>query len=190
MSIRELQHCFRAVWLVDFEFHQPDGERPTPICFVAKELFTGTTVRQFSPFGCGPGYGIGEDDLFISYYATAELGCHLALGWPMPARVVDLYAEFRRHVCGLAVPNGHGLLGALAYFGLNGLGSAIKAEMRALAVRGGPYSEEEKRHLVEYCESDVIALEQLLPMLLPDLDLPRALIRGQYMAALTRMARS
>src|SRR5207244_2322200 len=103
---------------------------------------------------------------------------------PMPEHVLDLYAEFKRHVCGLSVPNGHGLLGALAYFGLNGLGDAVKDEMRGLAVRGGPYSDEEKKSLLAYCESDVLALEKLLPKLLPDLDLPQALIRGKYMAAL------
>ena len=28
-------------------------------------------------------------------YASAELGCHLALGWPLPDNVLDLYVEFR-----------------------------------------------------------------------------------------------
>jgi hypothetical protein len=179
----EIQTNFRNVWLVDFEFHQPDGERPTPICFVAREFFTGRTLRQFSPFDPTPSYGTGDDDLFVSYYATAELGCHLVLGWPMPEHLLDLYVEFKRHACGLPVPNGHGLLGALSYFGLNGLESAVKDEMRGLAMRGGPYSDEEKQRLLDYCETDVIALERLLPKLLPGLDLPRALIRGRYMEA-------
>ena len=42
-----------------------------------------------------PPYPIGPDVLFVAYFASAELGCHLALGWPLPARVLDLYAEFR-----------------------------------------------------------------------------------------------
>ncbi len=187
MSPLELQRLFRAVWLLDFEFQQPDGERPKPICYVANELFTHRTIRMWAPFDTQPTYGVGQEDLVVSYYSTAELGCHIALGWPMPEHVLDLYAEFKRHVCGLPVPNGHGLLGALSYFGINGLESAVKDEMRSLAMRGGPYSEEEKKQLLDYCESDVVALERLLPKLLPDLDLPRALIRGQYMVALARV---
>lgn len=187
MNIVELQRLYRSVWLVDFEFHQPDGCRPTPLCFVAKELFTGDTIRRWEPFDCRPNYGVGEDDLFVSYYSTAELGCHLALRWPMPDNILDLYAEFRRHVCGLTVLSGHGLLGALAYFGLNGLEGAVKDEMRTLVMRGGPYTDEEKGRVLDYCESDVSALARLLPKLLDDLDLPRALIRGKYMAALAHV---
>ena len=36
---------------------------------------------------------------------------------------------------------------------------------------------------MEYCESDVIALAQLLPAMFPYLDFPRALLRGRYMKA-------
>ena len=32
--------CFPRVWLVDFEFHAPGGERPEPICMVAREWRT------------------------------------------------------------------------------------------------------------------------------------------------------
>ena len=34
---------FREVWAVDFEFAAPDGERPKPICLVARELKMGRT---------------------------------------------------------------------------------------------------------------------------------------------------
>ena len=41
-----------------------------------------------------------------------------------------------------------------------------------------------------YCESDVEALARLLPAMLPKIDLPRALLRGRYMAAAARMERN
>jgi len=40
---------------------------------------------------------------------------------------------------------------------------------------------------VDYCEGDVIALGKLLPVMLPRIDLPRALLRGRYMAAASAM---
>ena len=52
--------------------------------------------------------------LFVAYYAPAELSCFLALGWPLPARILDLYIEFRAETNGLALPIGRGLLGALS----------------------------------------------------------------------------
>jgi hypothetical protein len=134
-----------------------------------------------------PPYGTGDDVLFVAYYASAELCCHLALGWPTPLRVLDLFAEFRCMTAGLPVPSGNSLLGALAYFGLPAIDAAEKESMRALALRGGPYNADEKRALLDYCQSDVDALARLLHSMLPQIDLPRALLRGRYMAAAARM---
>jgi hypothetical protein len=101
--------------------------------------------------------------------------------------VLDLFVEFRNRTNGLALPHGAGLLGALAYFGCDGIGAVEKNEMRALALRGGPYTDAERRDLLNYCQSDVDALAKLLPYLEPAIDLPRALLRGRYMRAVARM---
>jgi hypothetical protein len=55
--------------------------------------------------------------------------------------------------------------------------------MRDLALRGGPWSDAERLALLRYCETDVVALAKLLPPMLRHIDLPRALLRGRYMAA-------
>lgn len=130
-----------------------------------------------------PPYPISERSLVVAYYASAEIGCHLALGWNAPARVFDLYTEFRNLTNGLSPHCGNGLLGALAYFGLDGLEASDKESMRQLALRGGPWTAQEKQALVAYCESDVMALIQFLPKMGPHLDLPRALLRGASMVA-------
>ena len=59
--------------------------------------------------------------------------------------------------------------------------------MRALALRGGPYSAEERTDLLAYCETDVTPLADLLLTMMPGIDLPRALLRGRYMKAVARM---
>ncbi len=190
-----LRRSFRRVWLADFEFGAPPGGRPEPRCLVARELFSGELFRfwldtpdmRLGKTRGLPPYDGGPDTLVVAYYASAELGCHLALGWPLPVRVLDLYAEFRRLTSGLGVPCGHGLLGALAYFGLPALDAAEKDAMRELALRGGPYTDAERHDLLDYCQTDVDALARLLPAILTSLDLPRALLRGRYMAAAARM---
>src|ERR1700678_2491383 len=89
---------FREVWAVDFEFGAPPGDRPEPHCLVARELRPRRLERVWLD-GCDtpafPPYGTGKDTLLIAYYSSAEWGCHLALGWPLPARVLDLFTEFR-----------------------------------------------------------------------------------------------
>lgn len=180
---------FREIVAVDFEFQQLEGERPVPACLVAHELVSGRHHRLMLTDNAPqePPYPVGDDVLFISYYASAEIGCHLALGWPMPACVLDLYAEFRILTNGLELPAGRSLLGALVYHGLDGTGAVEKESMRQLATRGGPYTGEEARALMEYCESDVIALTRLLGAMIPNLDVARGILRGRYMKAAARM---
>jgi DNA polymerase I len=180
--------AFREIWTVDFEFIAGPGERPDPVCLCARELRSGREVRLWrDEFGHVPPYPIDTGSLFVAYYASAELGCHLTLGWPMPARILDLFTEFRCGTNGLTTPAGNGLIGALTTFGLDTIGVVEKEEMRALVMRGGPWTKEERAAVLGYCMSDVDALARLLPAMLSRVDLPRALLRGRYMAAAARM---
>ena len=177
--------------MVDFEFTTFTGERPIPVCLVARELRNGRTFRILEgQFGPAPPYATGPDVLFVAYYASAELGCYRVLGWPMPERILDLFVEFRaRTNMGSKVdqdrrtPSGAGLLAALTYFGLDGMGATEKKEMQEAIGNGtwrGRYTPEQ---ILDYCQTDVDALARLLPVTLPQIDLPRALLRGRYMAA-------
>ena len=149
---------------------------------------SGRIIRQWeNEFGDKPPYSIGHDSLFVAYYASAELGCHRALGWGNPVHTLDLFTEFRDHTSGLTVPAGRGLLGALVFHRLDHIGADEKNEMRELALRGGPWTERERADLLNYCQTDVDALDRLLPAMLPYLDLPHALLRGAYMAAAAAM---
>jgi hypothetical protein len=180
---------FSQVWLHDFEFSQPAGERPEAHCLVALEQNSGVLLRlgpedlrrlDRAPFPTGP------DTLTVAYYGAAEMACFLALGSPLPANLLDLYTEYSNRTNGLGRPYGRGLLGALAHHGLTGTPYVEKESMRQLAMRGGPYSADELRLLLDYCESDVRALAALLPRMAP-FDLGHALLRGRYMKAVARM---
>lgn len=181
---------FREVWFCDFEFRAPNGERPDPVCMVAREWRSGRLIwlwrEELRTHGEAP-FPVGPESLFVAYYASAELGCFLALDWPMPKRILDLFVEFRNLTNGLETPCGSGLLGALAYFGLDAIGAADKESMRSLAMREGSHTGEEKTALLDYCQTDVDALARLLPAMLPKIDMPRALLRGRYMGAVAQM---
>ena len=182
---------FREVWAADFEFVAHPGERPDVVCLVARELKSGRVIRLWrDQLGPVPPYATGPDTLLVAYYASAELGCHRALGWPTPARVLDLFTEFRARRNGLATVAGSGLLGALTHFGLDNIGATEKEGMRELILTGGPWSAQQQADIIAYCESDVLALERLLVAMLPGIDLPRALLRGRYMAAAAAMEHS
>ena len=167
------QH-FAEVVLTDFEYSQPSGERPRPVCLVARELVSGCTHRLFGNelhARSVPPYPTGPDSLLVAYYASAEVGCHLALGWPVPRYILDLFAEFRCATNGRRLTCGNGLIGALIYYGLTAMGAVEKDEMRQLAIRGGPYTADESRRLIEYCEGDVDATERLFNAMLPNFNI-------------------
>jgi DNA polymerase-1 len=189
---------YRYVVVADFEFEfgghatfeeaSRSGERPRVVCMVAKELRTGQEWRLWrGEFGPVPPFPIGADALFVSFYASAELGCFRALVWPKPANILDLFVEFRDRTNGLTTPAGAGLVGALAYFGLDTIGAQEKDELRKLILAGGPWPASERAAIINYCATDIDALERLLPAMLPRIDLPRALLRGRYMAAAAAM---
>jgi DNA polymerase I len=189
--------AFRHIVVADFEFEFGGhaGERPRPVCMVAKDLCNAAEWRLWrGEFTDTPPFPIGADSVFVAYYASAELGCFHALAWPKPANIIDLFAEFRDRTNRIAQrrkpgvkPPSAGLIDALAYFGLDTIGAIEKDEMRALVLCGGPWTTEERGATLEYCASDVAALERLLPAMLPRLDVPRALLRGRYMAAAAAM---
>jgi hypothetical protein len=181
---------YHEIWLVDFEFEtgETGAERPTPVCLCARELRSGRELRLFrDELGRTPPYPLDDDSLFVAYTASAELGCHLALGWPMPARILDLFVEFRCMTNGLTVPAGNGLIGALIAHGLDAMDATEKDEMRTAignSMWRGRYTPQE---ILDYCMSDVDALARLLPVMAPRIDLLRALLRGRYMAAVAHM---
>lgn len=188
---------FRRVWLCDTEFGtRPDGSID-PRCAVFLELYSGKEIRLWEdglralkalPFDI-------RNDLFVCYSAGAEIGVFLELGLALPHHVLDLYAE------DLAITNGRRakkdvvkLLTMMARYGLNPVDVEEKAGMRALAMRGGPYTPAEIAALLDYCAGDVYALRDLLrtPGLLADLAQfhpQEILFRGRFMVALARSHR-
>jgi DNA polymerase-1 len=175
---------FEQIWLHDFEFVPQPGEHPDVVCLVAHELRSRQTLRLWrDELGGRPPYRTDRGVLVVSFVANAECACHLALGWPLPARVLDLSPAFRNLTNGLYTPEGKGLLGALRYYGLDAIGTKRKDAMRKRVMRGWPFTPEERRQILIYCESDVDALERLLPRMLPEIDLGVTLYHGEFAAA-------
>jgi DNA polymerase-1 len=180
---------FREVWACDFEYRALPGAPPWPLCMCARELRTGREIRlwrdelfQGAPFDTGP------DSLMVAYAAAAELSCFLQLGWPLPVNVLDLFAEHRVMTNGAKPLCGDGLIGALAIRGLAHIDAGEKDAMRRLVLDQSTWSSEQQGAIVDYCMSDVDALAALLPAI--PIDLPFALLRGRYGAAVAHMERA
>jgi hypothetical protein len=180
--------AFRRIWLVAFAFRKSLGDRPTPVCCAAHELRTRRTVRQW--FGAGPvscPYDLGKDALLVAFDATDALGCHLAAGWPLPANILDLRLEFRRERNGRPTYLPDTLAGALIAHGLDAADAPCRRHVQFLAEHLKVWWFGQRRALIDLCEASTRAARKLLLAMLPRLDLARAVYRGRYIAALSRV---
>jgi hypothetical protein len=180
-----------GIYLVDFEFHPAggrEGNPPVPVCMVVRAWPSGRTQRYWQAdlqqMAAAP-FPTGDKALCVAYYASAEMDCFHALGWPHPVHVLDLFTEFRCLTNGLRLAHGSGLLGALLHYDLPSIGGEQKDAMRDLVLTGGPWSAADQLAILDYCETDVVALAHLLTTLQHQIDWPRALLRGRYMKAVS-----
>jgi hypothetical protein len=182
-----------GIYLVDFEFHPArnrEGNPPVPVCMVVREWPSGATRRYWQAdlqqMSTAP-FPTSNAALCVAYFASAEMDCFRVLGWDLPVNVLDLFAEFRCQTNGLHLAHGSGLIGALMHYGLPSIGGEQKGTMRDLILTGGPWSPAEELAIFDYCETDVVALDNLLTAMQDQIDWPRALLRGRYMKAVSRI---
>ncbi len=184
---------YTAIWILDFEYIAREGEHPQVVCMVAHDLTSGRWIRVWQGEFGSPPFPINDQTLFVGYSAVAEWSCFIALGWPMPKRCIDLFAEFiaamNGSVNGKLFPS---LIFAALQFGVPTMDADHKGEMRDLILSGGPWSREEKDQITEYCAADVRITGDLFTAMLPNITTSRlalggALFRGRYTCAVARM---
>jgi hypothetical protein len=173
---------YDEIWVGDFEYLGGDtGGHYDVVCLAAKELLSKRTVKLWrDELGALPPYRTDTRALFVCFAAHAELGCHLALGWPLPERMLDLSPEYRNLVNGRAGKDDRrGLLDAMRRFGLPAISRAEKEYWRDVVLRGPPWTDSDRAGILDYCMSDVTETAALFDRMRPDLDMPRAMLRGE-----------
>ncbi len=102
----------------------PPGERPVPLCMVAKEWRTGRTLRLWREESLAqrvPPYSLGPEALFVAYYASPNSAVTWHWAGPCRHRILDLFAEFRCLDIGLDRSMWQWPAGAMAYHGLDAI---------------------------------------------------------------------
>ena len=179
---------YREIWVEDFEFYHPEGERiHTVHCWAGRELLSGRRASRWLGDGeVAPPYDATDPAvLAVAFQAQAEAGARLRLGWPTP-RYIDLHVELRSNNRGRTLPRGDGLLGALSAYRLPADGAVEKAVGRAIAMRPS-VPPEQRATLQRYCMSDVDLLASLAIAMWPTVDTPRAISRGAFQIAAAGM---
>jgi hypothetical protein len=197
---------FREIWVVDTEFYPGPGlanggvvgDPTTPLCLVALESRSGRLVRlwqdELGPF---QPYRLDNEAIIFGYMLAAEFGVHAARGWGEPVHALDAYVEFRHAVNDGSIKGSdrekgfYSLGGALRYFLEDEIDVTRKHDMRERILQGPPFSEQEQRDILAYCEDDVRALARLLPHIVSTIRPPltHAMFRAKYQWTLAQQER-
>lgn len=176
------QH-FDDIWVIDFEFIPDDFGGVEPVCLVAHELRSGRRRRIWFDAGVEhpPPFRADDNTLVVAYAASAEMSCYRALGWSYPAKVLDLFAEYRVVSNGSFNGENPSLLAACGRYGLPTRGAAGKEEMRSLILSASRMAEHgERMAILDYCERDVVDTAALFLEMTGAINVRQALLRGEY----------
>jgi DNA polymerase I len=201
---------FREAVIADFEFRAEPGGLPYVVCAVFRELRSGRELRFWRDKLLNmrqPPFDV-QKDVFVAFYASAEISCFLQLDWQLPRNIIDVYAEHRVATNGLLLKRerkkttsqsgktlkGNGrdsLLNALAIRGLGHMDVDTKDAMRNLILTERDPSPSQQVEMLDYCAGDVHGAEALFRYMLErnQIEWPQALWRGRYAMAAARMER-
>ena len=172
-------------------------------CVAAVEVKSGREIKLWTEHGAPQPFDTGPDNLFVAHYSSAEWLSFLTLGWEPPTCVIDTYVEGRRLTNGLpgrkdgkkpgeGQQRRCGLLNLAARYGISSMSDAQKDAGRKLAMKGGPWTEAERREMMDYCLEDVRTCRDVFLAMLPEIVAPQhglaqALLRGRVMRACARI---
>ncbi len=91
---------FSSIWIVVVAVDAVSGERSAPLALAAKDVGTGCLIEIGVPKLLGirhPPYPTGPQALLVTIDAHEVVACHLALGWRVPERIVDLHGRVPQH---------------------------------------------------------------------------------------------
>ena len=189
-------HGWRRVWVLDTEYKSVEGGLQIPHCLCALDLITRERVDLWLEPGAPCPFPMAKNELFVLYAADADILTFIAMGWPIPLNVLDPRIEWIRidnggdqYKPGRRERKGYSLLDAARTLRVPAIPESAKKHWRDVAIRGAPFSEEERQGLLHYCRRDVDLTVRVLVAMWDDIGLsnPRtlrqALIRGRYLAA-------
>lgn len=193
---------WRRAWVVDTEYKQADGGLPQVHCVCALDLISGERREVWVEPGAPCPFDMSADELFIFFEGEADALAFIAGGWPAPLNVLDPRIIWKKLDNGAREtgPDGkkkfYGLFEGADAFHIPHVPQSWKAAFRDLAIRGAPFTEEERAGLIRYCRSDVDVTAKLFETLwgFAGLDDPQAfaqaLVDGRYTTAAARVYRN
>jgi DNA polymerase-1 len=159
---------YRRIVCLDTEFRTM-GDPHRGWCLCGVELRSGEEYRLWlDGYTGGPPFPLDNSVLLIAFVAGAEVATMRARGWPMPARIFDLFQELR-----VVTNNGQpstrfGLETGCAHYGIATYEHAAKKAWQLEAQARTDWPADKQRGLVDYCFNDALDNARLFLCMWPD----------------------
>jgi hypothetical protein len=204
-DLPEILNRFGKAYALETEYRPRPGlpEGPVePVALQAYEVHSGEWKSLFCEDPNLPlDNPLDPDALYLTFMAAAEWSFFLAVGWTLPRNCVDFYIEFKNQISGLMPPPRFcqpkqrdkwrsSLLSVVQWCGLTARDPREKEAVRAVILRGHPFSREERELILDYCRDDVVDTLRIAKVMLPAIgNLPQAIFRGHFMRAVAKISR-
>ncbi len=197
---------FERIYQADKEHRPNANHHSVSVSLHVREMRSGIEMpfwenqlraMRRAPFGTGP------RDVMMAFASNSELSCFLTENWPFPENVIDIYVENNAIINGrhdiwppIDPKTGEpekterrpGLLDALKLHGLPGMPQTEKDRMRDV-ILGDDYRNY-RAEIQAYNKVDVDETAALTNVIAPSINIPLALHRGRFMAAIAREERT
>jgi hypothetical protein len=148
---------YRYIVCLDTEF-RTGGDPHRGWCLCGVELRSGQEFRLWlDGQAVLPPFPLDSSTLFVAFVAGAEVATIRAIGWSLPARILDLFQEFRLVSNTGQRSDPHSLEAAAAYYGFTMGDHAAKKHMQKEAQERTAWPPELRQQLVDYCFEDALA---------------------------------
>jgi hypothetical protein len=189
----------QKIVVFDFEYHFPPGcdGKPEPLCVVAAIIetdeagglklpgrFVSVGWAEMQSMKTAP-WPTGPDVVAVAFSGHGDLQCMDRLGWPRPARYVDLMVELRNFHNGVHnFPVSLGLYGYLDRWAINHPPDSYKSDIRDLILSGQSHTR--PGETLDYCRMDVELTAKLVGVTWPHIDWRRAIgARGPFLQVMS-----
>jgi hypothetical protein len=200
-----------VAWHLDFEYEvDDDGSPRKPFLMAAHCHATGQTIVLWGDDLLGrstPPFPVTDRTYVVCHHCPAEAACFGLLGWPRPNfidtcvefRISPAYADRREED---AMRSRFGNLFKCdsrrqGIFKLNAMARALgvtplyddeKQDLQLLAAAGGPFSQDQKQRLIDYCIADTLMTRRCLSSLITQSrDWAAAAIRADFLLLTEKM---
>jgi DNA polymerase-1 len=178
-----------SISVIDAEFYAPPGHNPKHHCIGNHELRSdAASCTLCDDFNESPPCATAAGSLTVAYSGTQDLAGLIEAGYKLPENYIDAATETKLALNVPRLRKVPSLLEALDRFGIHHDITAKEKKKEGRRYNKPILTDADRRDVRVYCPNDCKLTSALFLRLLPDIEIDRALLFGEYIKENARIA--